>query len=209
MGKTAIILPSGTRFGRLTVLGRVPPTSPGQINWECRCDCGKIVVVTGGNLRRKNGTRSCRCLSRDRGRARRTHGRKPWRLYRAWTRMKNRCSNPTEIYWHGRGITVCPEWLTSYEAFRDWALANGYHANLSLDRIDNNGNYEPANCRWTTQRVQASNSRRPRAVIRSDGHRFSSIADATRATPRSMSSHISAVCRGVQKTHAGYVWSYA
>ena len=75
--------------------------------------------------------------------------------------MKSRCSNPTTINFHrygGRGIKVCDEWEKSYESFRDWALSSGYSDNLSLDRVDNDGDYEPDNCRWATRKEQGENT---------------------------------------------------
>lgn len=93
-------------------------------------------------------------------------GRKT-RLYRIWTNMKSRCTNPNIAAFKdygGRGITVCAEWSDSFEAFRDWATANGYRDDLTLDRIDNDGNYEPENCRWEDRLVQGNNSRKNRLI---------------------------------------------
>lgn len=95
------------------------------------------------------------------------HGGSSENLYRRWQDMKQRCFNPhCRNYEHygARGITVCPEWAGSdcFPAFRDWALANGYKRELSLDRIDNNGNYGPNNCRWVSVRLQNINKRPPR-----------------------------------------------
>lgn len=89
------------------------------------------------------------------------------RLYQIWLNMRRRCNNPSDQAfpnYGGRGITVCPEWDNSYLAFRDWALANGYAKNLTIDRKNNNGHYTPCNCRWATYAEQNRNYRRNRSV---------------------------------------------
>ena len=94
---------------------------------------------------------------------RKTHGKQPARLYRIWAGMIQRCTNPNKDsypFYGGRGIEVCDEWRGDFIAFRFWAITNGYADNLTLDRIDNDGNYEPSNCRWETHLNQCNNTRR-------------------------------------------------
>ena len=158
---------TGKRVGRLTVLelGEKKGKYTGAF-WKCKCDCGRTVTVPGRSLR--NGeTRSCGCLHSDMLKKAPQEKHTGTRLYAIWQGMKQRTmqkNNPRYADYGGRGITVCPEWRDSYENFRDWALANGYSDELSIDRKDVNGNYEPSNCRWATDLEQGNNTRRNRIL---------------------------------------------
>lgn len=162
MGRTVDI--TGQRFGLLTVLGQsdkpyIAPNGDIKTKWNCVCDCGNELSIIGTNLRLGKST-NCGCVRKNTLPAsRRTHGgSRTERLYRIYNNMRNRCSNPKGAFFHrygGRGISVCQEWENSYEAFRKWSMENGYADNLTIDRIDNNGNYEPRNCQWITNSENA------------------------------------------------------
>lgn len=152
----------GQRFGRLVVESLID-VSAGARNptlWMCKCDCGNKTVVRGYNLRSGN-TNSCGCFQSEIAKKRNTrHGQTRTRLYVAWQHMIGRCTRESDkaYRWYGgRGIAVCSEWLNSFEAFRDWSVANGYADNLTIDRIDVDGNYCPENCRWITIDEQQRN----------------------------------------------------
>ena len=148
----------GMRFGRLVAIERVGMNRHSQSIWKCKCDCGNYTNVTIGQLT-SGATQSCGCWHRETF-TRTSHNESNTPLYKIWCAMKDRCSRPrsTSYKWYGaKGITVCDEWGSDYETFRDWAMANGYIKGLSIDRINSDLGYSPENCRWLTR---AENARR-------------------------------------------------
>ncbi|MCU7525666.1 MAG: hypothetical protein HF308_14405 [Ignavibacteria bacterium] len=149
---------SGMRFGKLMVIERDWTIKAQFAMWKCVCDCGNETTVasvklTGGR------TKSCGCLV---GTTYFKHKEAGTRLYKIWVGIKDRCGNrktPIYVHYGDRGIKICDEWEYNYESFRDWALNNGYDDSLSIDRIDVDGDYEPNNCRWVTQKQQMGNTR--------------------------------------------------
>ena len=147
-------------------LGRIYPTEKSKQKTRMgiyKCQCGNEFRTTFQSVS-LNKTKSCGCLK---GKmitdSKIKHGQTHTRLFKIWARIKVRCynkTNPRYNDWGGRGIIVCDEWRDNFKIFQDWAFNNGYSDNLSIDRIDNDGNYEPNNCRWATKEVQARNTRK-------------------------------------------------
>lgn len=152
----------GRKNNMLTVLGYERVSS--ERNWfRCKCDCGKIVTVKPTFW--ENGTvKSCGCFAESK---KLEHSEALDRLRRIYSGMIQRCYNPNSHaykYYGERGISICDEWRYDREAFIAWALSHGYSNNLTIDRINNDGNYEPDNCRWADRKTQANNQRRDNIV---------------------------------------------
>lgn len=157
---------TGQKFERLIVKGYIGKNNKNHALWLCRCSCDNYTLVTTTDL--KSGhVKSCGCLKiemtieRNKNNSYAKHGQSRTRIYRIWQLMKDRCSNVNRDRYKdygGRGITYCKEWV-DFKCFYSWAIDNGYKENLTIDRINVNGNYEPNNCRWITNKEQQNNKR--------------------------------------------------
>ena len=162
---------TGQKFGRLTALKPTEKRRNNCVVWLCKCECGNYCEKKGSDLVR-GSTRSCGCLLKETSsqlpykyHGNRTHGMGHTRIYYIWSNMKDRCFRPAcKNYknYGGRGITVCPEWKNSFEAFYDHVskLPHYGEEGRSIDRINNDGNYEPNNVRWATRKEQRNNQRK-------------------------------------------------
>lgn len=175
----------GTRCGRLLIVGEAK-TEHGRSAWLCRCDCGELKAIRKSYLRRC-AVKSCGCLKSDVmravGRASKTHGKTKTSEYRSWADMLSRCNNENHRAWKyygGRGISVCERWRKFENFFDDMGERP---VGCSIDRINNDGDYCPSNCRWATAGEQINNrgDLRGRPVVGPDGKRYISYSQAARA----------------------------
>ena len=161
MGRKIVDL-TGKSFGKTTVISRGPNTEESKPTWRCLCSCGNYHNSTSANLK-QGKTKSCGCIRSTRtGNMHRTHSDSNSKEFSAWHGMKTRCLNKKYHRYKdhgGRGITICSEWINSYEKFLSH-VGRAPSKNHSIDRINNEGNYEPGNVKWSTPKEQANNRRK-------------------------------------------------
>ena len=217
MNKKNFIDLTGARFGRWLVESRAENDKDGNARWNCVCDCGTRRVVSAHSLRRGR-SQSCGCLQRDIVKRNSTkHGcvsaakdSAEYKLYNVWRSMRGRCKTPTHQSYKdygGRGISVCKVWDDDFSTFYSWAIENGYAPGLSLDRIDNNGNYSPSNCRWTNHTVQCNNTRNNhRITFNGETHTLKEWSDIVGISQETLSGRINRYGWSIQDALTIDVW---
>lgn len=194
---------TGQTFGKLIVIKYVY-TKNHFLYWLCKCDCGNEKICCGHEL--KNGNiKSCGCLKK----SRKQDIGNDKRLYNVWNTIRHRCYNPKRNSYHlygGKGIGLCDEWQNDFSAFRDWALDNGYdetakRGECTIDRIDNNKDYSPDNCRWTNMKIQCNN-RSDNRLIEYNGcvHTLSEWANVLNVNKNSLNNRINNLKWSIEKS---------
>ena len=168
---------TGQKFGRLTALNFSHKDKRRKTYWVFECECGNIKVLRKDQVKNGN-TKSCGCLKNEQNDVNlNRNGSEPTKydskglsnhpLYHKWMGMKRRCYDVNDSHYErygGRGIKICDEWLYSFHAFYDWSMENGWQDGFEIDRIDNNGNYEPNNCRYVTRKENCNNRSTTRKI---------------------------------------------
>lgn len=218
---------NGDRFGKLVVLEKTDKRLNRSVVYKCKCDCGNIIETTSTRLTH-GFTKSCGCYQKERAsKCNKTHGMSKTKLFMVWQDMIKRCDyskHHAYKYYGGRGIRVCDEWKNDFVEFYNWSMNNSYREGLTIDRIDNDGNYEPTNCRWVTMKIQCKNKRHgdmtlsnnPKAkkvVKLSLDNKYICTYDCIKSAMIDndidlLSSSISACCKHKQKSAYGYKWLY-
>lgn len=163
---------TGMQFHYLTVV-KASHSKRGDMYWNCICKCGKETVTKGTHLKSGN-TKSCGCYRDELYKINAAGSRRKNKLYRVWQQIRYRCYNPKVAPYKnygGRGIRVSEEWRNNFDEFYEWAMRNGYKDGLEVDRIDNNGDYGPNNCRLADRKTQLNNTRR-NVFIEFDGKKL-------------------------------------
>lgn len=190
----------GKTYGRLTVIKEHGRSSNYKVMWKCVCKCKNITIVTGTNLR-SGITKSCGCYSKERTSQRFTkHRMSKHPVYNTWGQMISRCLNPKNNrfkYYGGRGIKICKRWMVAKNFIKD--MLPTWKEGLSIDRINNDGDYKPSNCRWATPKQQAINQRRIRPIKNSLGEVYFTQKEAVKALGINASS-ISQALKGKYKS---------
>lgn len=150
---------TGLKKGRLTVLYKTNKRECFSVVYVCRCDCGNIFYKSSKNIMKSQCLNGCGCFS-----PLKKYPDEDKRLYEVWRKIKSRCNDKNNTKYGGRGINICEDWKNDFFKFRNWAYDNGYDKNAeymkcTIDRINNNGNYEPNNCRWVSMSEQSRNTR--------------------------------------------------
>ena len=164
----------GKRFGNVIVEDFEKINNHHEKSWKCKCDCGNYTYLTTNQLIKGYVTRCRKCGNKIAGQKNSKQPKFSKRLYECYTNMKTRVTNEKQDDYNryvNRGISMCDEWFNDYYSFEKWALENGYKDNLTIDRIDNNGNYEPSNCRWVDRKTQANN-RRTNVILEYDNKKY-------------------------------------
>lgn len=152
----------GEKYNRLTITEYLGKDNHGKHIVKCKCDCGNENHITRYNALKRQNTKSCGCIRKEKP-SNLSHGLRDTKLYNVWANMKQRClneKNPSYKYYGGRGITICDEWANDFHCFYSWAMCNGWNDELEVDRIDNNMGYSPENCRIVSHKQNCRNQNR-------------------------------------------------